>query len=69
LRIGVVDPAGSIDPRTMAEATTILLARQIFETPSLASSSGEATPALFKEKLLEEPGSHHLSLGSASRAA
>jgi len=57
LRIGVVDPVGAIDPRTMAEATTILLARQVFETPFQASAAGDAIPALFKEKLVEEPGS------------
>jgi ABC-type transport system substrate-binding protein len=68
LRIGVVDPVGSIDPRTMAEATTILLARQIFETPFLASSGGEAIPALFKEKLVEEPGGGGLKFSTTVRA-
>lgn len=68
LRIGVVDPVGAIDPRTMAEATTILLARQIFETPFQASTSGDAVPALFKEKLLEEPGSGGLKFLTAARA-
>ncbi|MEO8500622.1 MAG: ABC transporter substrate-binding protein [Vicinamibacteria bacterium] len=68
LRIGVVDPVGSIDPRTMAEATTILLARQIFETPFLASSTGDAVPALFKEKLVEEPGSGGLKFSTTVRA-
>ena len=67
LRIGVVDPVGSIDPRTMAEATTILLARQIFETPFLASATGEAIPALFKEKLVEEPGSGGLKFSTTVR--
>ncbi len=68
LRIGVVDPVGSIDPRTMAEATTILLARQIFETPFLASSTGDAIPALFKEKLVEEPGSGGLKFSTTVRS-
>lgn len=68
LRIGVVDPVGSIDPRTMAEATTILLARQIFETPFLASSKGDAIPALFEEKLVEEPGSGGLKFSTTVRA-
>jgi ABC-type transport system substrate-binding protein len=67
LRIGVVDPVGSIDPRTMAEATTILLARQIFETPFLASSTGDALPALFQEKLAEEPGSGGLRFSTTVR--
>lgn len=67
LRIGVVDPVGSIDPRTMAEATTILLARQIFETPFLASSAGDAIPALFQEKLVEEPGSGGLKFSTTVR--
>ena len=67
LRIGVVDPVGSIDPRTMAEATTILLARQIFETPFLASAAGEAIPALFEEKLVEEPGSGGLKFSTSVR--
>lgn len=67
LRIGVVDPVGSIDPRTMAEATTILLARQIFETPFLASVAGDAIPALFKEKLVEEPGSGGLKFSTTVR--
>ncbi len=67
LRIGVVDPVGSIDPRTMAEATTILLARQIFETPFQASSSGDALPALFAEKLIEEPGSGGLKFSTTVR--
>jgi len=68
LRIGVVDPVGSIDPRTMAEATTILLARQIFETPFQASSTGEAIPALFQEPLTEEPGSAGLKFSTRVRA-
>ena len=67
LRIGVVDPIGAIDPRTMAEATTILLARQIFETPFLGSSTGEALPALFKEPLIEEPGSAGLKFTATVR--
>ena len=67
LRIGVVDPVGSIDPRTMAEATTILLARQIFETPFLASAAGEAIPALFEEKLVEAPGSGGLKFSTSVR--
>lgn len=67
LRMGVVDPVGSIDPRTMAEATTILLARQIFETPFQASASGEAVPALFQDKLVEEPGSAGLKFSTTVR--
>ena len=67
LRIGVVDPVGVIDPRTMAEATTILLARQIFETPFQASSTGDALPALFSEKLVEEPGSGGLRFSTTVR--
>ena len=67
LRIGVVDPVGAIDPRTMAEATTILLARQIFETPFQASSSGDAVPALFNEKLVEEPESAGLRFSTTVR--
>lgn len=67
LRIGVVDPVGSIDPRTMAEATTILLARQIFETPFQASSAGDAVPALFREKLVEETGSGGLKFSTTVR--
>lgn len=67
LRIGVVDPVGSIDPRTMAEATTILMARQIFETPFQASSSGDAVPALFEEKLTEAPGSGGLKFTTVVR--
>ncbi|MBK5256381.1 MAG: ABC transporter substrate-binding protein [Vicinamibacteria bacterium] len=67
LRIGVVDPPGAIDPRTMAEATTILLARQIFETPFLASSTGDAIPALFQEKLVEEGGSAGLKFATTVR--
>jgi ABC-type transport system substrate-binding protein len=67
LRIGVVDPVGAIDPRTMAEATTILLARQIFETPFQVSSSGDAAPGLFAEKLVEEPGSGGLRFSTTVR--
>lgn len=52
----------------MAEATTILLARQIFETPFLASSTGDAIPALFKEKLVEEPGSGGLKFSTTVRS-
>lgn len=51
----------------MAEATTILLARQIFETPFLASSTGDAIPALFKEKLVEESGSAGLKFSTTVR--
>jgi ABC-type transport system substrate-binding protein len=68
LRIGVVDPLGSIDPRSMAEATTILLARQIFETPFQASAAGDAVPALFQEKLVEEPGSGGLRFSTTVRS-
>jgi ABC-type transport system substrate-binding protein len=68
LRIGVADPVGSIDPRTMAEATTILLARQIFETPFLTSSAGDSIPALFQEKLIEEPGSGGLKFSTSVRS-
>lgn len=67
LRIGVVDPVSVVDPRTMAEATTILVARQIFETPFQASSTGDAVPALFQEKLREEPGSGGLRFSSTVR--
>lgn len=67
LRIGIVDPVGAIDPRTMAEATTILLARQIFETPFQASAGGDALPALFKEKLSEEEGSEGLRFSTSVR--
>jgi len=52
----------------MAEATTILLARQIFETPFLASSAGDAIPALFQEKLVEEPGSGGLRFSTTVRS-
>ena len=51
----------------MAEATTILLARQIFETPFQASSTGDALPALFNEKLVEEPGSGGLKFSTTVR--
>jgi len=51
----------------MAEATTILLARQVFETPFLASSAGDAIPALFAEKLVEEPGSGGLKFSTTVR--
>ena len=67
LRIGVVDPVGAIDPRNMAEATTILLARQVFETPFQASSTGDAIPALFSEKLVETPGSGGLKFSTTVR--
>jgi len=52
----------------MAEATTILLARQIFESPFQASASGEAVPALFQDKLIEEPGSAGLKFSTTVRA-
>lgn len=51
----------------MAEATTILLARQVFETPFQASSAGDAVPALFQEKLVEEPGSGGLKFSTTVR--
>lgn len=57
LRIGVTDPPGVIDPRTMSDGTTILIARQIFETPFQVSPDGSAAPALFSDPLVEEPGS------------
>ena len=65
LRIGVVDPVGAVDPRTMADATTILLARQIFDSPYQATAGGTATPALFSEPLVEEPGSGGLRFSAA----
>lgn len=67
LRIGVVDLVASIDPRTLAEATATLLARQIFESPFQASSTGDAIPALFEEKLQEEPGSDGLRFSTTVR--
>ena len=68
LRLGVIDPVGAIDPRTMAEAITILLARQIFETPFQASAQGDAIPAIFKDGLVEEPGSGGLKFSTTLRA-
>lgn len=53
LRVGVVDPVGSMDPRVLADGAAIVLARQIFETPFKATPSGDATPALFGAPLTE----------------
>lgn len=54
LRIGVSDPPAAIDPRTMADGATILIARQIFETPFQVGPDGTARPGIFSEALIEE---------------
>lgn len=51
LRIGFTDPIAAIDPRSLAEVATILLARQVFEGPYAASTQGDAVGQLFSEPL------------------
>jgi ABC-type transport system substrate-binding protein len=41
----------------MSDGATILLARQIFETPFLVSPDGSARPCLFSDPLVEDPES------------
>lgn len=58
LRIGVADAVSNVDPRSMAEMTTILLARQVFEGPYEATPQGTAAPRLFTSALEPVAGSN-----------